>query len=156
VDGNSNHRVPFGHDGKFCRRNETLCVDRNEYAELKYALRIYKLCSVLQLSPIKHVNTHYTIQNIFKIQCIVSERDCTAMSPDILLSYIYYGRWRSFPSNKLSFVARRCRKHGQNNFGAFSNHSSLGPSNDASESSKVIINSHLNLSSKTLLCKGII
>ena len=30
----------FGHDRKFWRRNETLCVDVNDYAELKSALVI--------------------------------------------------------------------------------------------------------------------
>ena len=73
----------FGHDRKFWRRNETLCINVTDYAELKSALGICKSCSVLQLSTYKHVNSQYKI--IFKIQCIISGGDYAAMCSEILL-----------------------------------------------------------------------
>jgi hypothetical protein len=73
----------LGRDRKIWRRNETLCIDVTEYAELKSALGILKSCFVLQLSTLKHVNSQCKI--IFKIQCNCSGRDSAAMCSEILL-----------------------------------------------------------------------
>jgi hypothetical protein len=73
----------LGRDRKFWRRNDTLCTNGTEYAELKSALGYLKQCFVLQLSTLKHVNSQYKI--ILKIQCIISGWDSAAMRSKILL-----------------------------------------------------------------------
>jgi hypothetical protein len=102
---------------QFLRRNETLCFDVNDYAELISGLRIWNSCSVPQLSTLEQVNSQYKI--IFKTQGVISGRDFAVIgSNTLLVIYITYWIWLSFLSNKLSLVAWRCPEHGQNNFGA--------------------------------------
>jgi hypothetical protein len=143
----------FGTDRKFWRRNETLCVDETDFSELKSAFGIWNACSVLQLSTLEHVNSQYKI--IFKIQCNISGQDFAAIRSEILLLRYIILRLELFSIQWAAFGCSTMSGTGSNNFGAFSIDPSMSPSNGGPESSKLIVNSRIQIYlAKTIFCRG--